>query len=110
MQTHLPPQTLIREKQMLRAVVAAALAIAAITSAALAQSSGNAACDDFVKKVEACLPKVPAAERGTYKEMVDQLKKQFTDVEFVRKSAVGHCTDLIKPNQKALSTFYGCTF
>jgi len=95
---------------MLRGLIAAAFGIAALTSAALAQSSGNAACDEFVKKVEACLPKIPAAERGTYKEMVDQLKKQFADVEFVRKSAVGHCTDLITPNQKALSTFYGCTF
>lgn len=55
---------------LLRRLIAAALGIAAITSAALAQSSGNAACDDFVKKVEACLPKIPAAERGTYTTLV----------------------------------------
>lgn len=95
---------------MPRAFVAAIFGIAALTSSALAQSSGDAACDDFVKKVEACLPKIPATERGTYKDMVDQLKKQFTEVGFVKQHAVGHCTNLIKPNQKALSTFYGCTF
>lgn len=95
---------------MVRIVVAATLGIAALMPAALAQSSGNALCDDYLKKLEACLPKIPEAQRGVYKEKLDAYKKAFTDIPEIRKLHEGLCIQEGPLWKKSLPMFYGCAF
>ena len=97
---------------MLRAAVAV-LAVTAIASAGLAQSGGNAACDDFLKKLEVCIDtKIPSTERDSYKSSLDSLKKAFagsTD-PMLKNFVETNCkatADQLKPT---LNKFYGCAF
>jgi hypothetical protein len=84
-----------------------ALCAATIATGAMAQSTGVAVCDDFLKKYEICVnTKLPADARDTHKGAIDQLRK--TIVNFVKspdgKSPAEHtCT-------AALLKLAGCTF
>ena len=58
-------------RQMLS--LAAGIALLAGVTTAHAQSTGIAACDDFLTKYDACVvSKVPEAQRAMYKTQIDQ--------------------------------------
>ena len=45
-----------------------------------AQTTGIAACDDVLKKFEACLAsRIPAAQKTTFQSQLDQMRKDFSD-------------------------------
>ena len=56
-------------------------ALLAGVTAAHAQSTGIAACDDFLTKYDACVvSKVPEAQRAMYKTQIDQTRKAWVDM------------------------------
>ena len=97
------------------------LSIAGITGVALlagvtashAQSTGIAACDDFLTKYDACIvSKVPEAQRAMYKTQIDQTRKAWIDMA---KNASAKATMETTCKQtldatKASLTAYGCSF
>jgi hypothetical protein len=45
-----------------------------------AQTTGVAACDDFLKKYEACIvSQAPAAAQSTFKEGIEKMRKSFLE-------------------------------
>ena len=60
-------------------VIAIASAFVTVTTRLSAQMTGIAACDDFLKKYEACATsKVPAAQRATLQGQFDQMRKAWS--------------------------------
>jgi len=56
------------------------LLMAGTVSSAQAQSTGIAACDDFLTKWDTCITsKLPAAQRGAYQAQIDQSRKLWLD-------------------------------
>jgi hypothetical protein len=61
--------------------LAAGIALLAGVTTAHAQSTGIAACDDFLTKYDACVvSKVPEAQRAMYKTQIDQTRKAWVDL------------------------------
>ena len=61
--------------------LAAGIALLAGVTTAHAQSTGIAACDDFLTKYDACVvSKVPEAQRAMYKTQIDQTRKAWVDM------------------------------
>lgn len=61
--------------------LAAGTALLAGVTAAHAQSTGIASCDDFLTKYDACVSsKVPEAQRAMYKTQIDQTRKTWIDL------------------------------
>jgi hypothetical protein len=95
--------------------------LAAITASALmmlstglsAQTVGIAACDDFLKKYEACVTsKIPAAQRATFQGQFDQMRKAWSDAAknpSTKASLEGACKQSAEQSKAAMSAF-GCTF
>jgi hypothetical protein len=93
------------------------LSLAGITGAALlagvtashAQSTGIAACDDFLTKYDACVvSKVPEAQRAMYKTQIDQTRKAWVDM--ARNASVKATCKQTMDATKASLTAYGCSF
>jgi hypothetical protein len=88
----------------MRRAIAAALSITAVTAAALAQSP---VCADYLKKLEACVPKMPEKERGQYKKILEGYKELFKGIP---EAAEGGCMIDGPRWKKDLPPLYGCTF
>jgi hypothetical protein len=62
-------------------VAGAVLLTIAVAGPARAQSTGIAACDDFLQKYDTCVTsKLPEAQRATYKAQLDQTRKMWLDM------------------------------
>ncbi|MET0406878.1 MAG: hypothetical protein ABW006_00770 [Hyphomicrobium sp.] len=96
----------------LAASIACAVLFAGVT-AAQAQSTGIAACDDFLTKYDACVvAKVPEAQRAMYKTQIDQTRKTWVDMAknpSVKSSMEATCKQTLDATKASL-TAYGCTF
>jgi hypothetical protein len=89
------------------------LALAAPSMAA--EKVGIAACDDFLDKYEVCVKdKVPAAQRASYGDQVNQLrstwKQMITSSPETKAELEGACKQMMESMKAALSGSYGCTF
>jgi hypothetical protein len=97
--------------QMLSLAAGAAL-LAGIT-AAHAQSTGIASCDDFLTKYDACVSsKVPEAQRAMYKTQIDQTRKTWVDLAknpAAKASMESTCKQTLDATKASL-TAYGCAF
>jgi hypothetical protein len=97
---------------MVRAAIVISAGLMVITAAS-AQTTGVAACDDFLKKYEACVTgKVPAAQRATFQTQLDQTRKTWTELAKnpQTKSALeGSCKQTIEQMKSAMQA-YGCSF
>jgi len=78
-----------------------------------AQTTGIAACDDFLKKWEACVTsKVPAAQKTTYQAQLDQMRKAWSDAAKTpnaKATLEPTCRQMGEQMKTAMSGF-GCTF
>jgi hypothetical protein len=78
-----------------------------------AQTTGIAACDDFLKKYDACLTsKVPATQRATFQGQLDQMRKAWADAAKnpgAKATLESSCRQSAEAMKSALSGF-GCTF
>jgi hypothetical protein len=94
-------------------VVGGVLAVFSLSTSAYAQSTGVAACDDFLKKYETCVTtKVPDAQRAAFKGQLDQTRKMWSDMakDANSKAALdGTCKQSAAQLSAALQGF-GCTF
>jgi len=92
--------------------LAAGIALLAGATTAHAQSTGIAACDDFLTKYDACIvSKVPEAQRAIYKTQIDQTRKAWIDLaKNSAKSTMEITCKQTLDATKASLTAYGCTF
>jgi hypothetical protein len=93
--------------------LAAGIALLAGVTTAHAQSTGIAACDDFLTKYDACIvSKVPEAQRAMYKTQIDQNRKAWIDLAKnpSAKSTMEITCKQTLDTTKASLTAYGCTF
>jgi hypothetical protein len=96
--------------------LAAGIAGAALligVSAANAQSTGIAACDEFLTKYDACVgSKVPEAQRATFKTQIDQTRKAWVDMAKnpTTKATMESTCKQTMDATKASLTAYGCSF
>jgi hypothetical protein len=78
-----------------------------------AQTTGIAACDDFLRKYDACVTtKVPAAQRTTFQGQLDQMRKAWSDAAKNPSTKAGlenACKQMADQMKAALSGF-GCSF
>lgn len=100
---------------MVRATLIAgsALSLTMFSSVLQAQTTGIAACDDFLKKYEACITgKVPAAQRPIFQGQFDQVRKAWSDMAknaSTKPSLEAACKQTGDQMKASLSSF-GCTF
>jgi hypothetical protein len=94
-------------------VVAAVAVLMSLTSGLAAQTVGIAACDDFLKKYEACVgTNVPEAQRTMFKGQFDQMRKTWSDAAKDPGSKTmleGTCKQSAEQMKMSMSSF-GCTF
>jgi hypothetical protein len=97
---------------MFRAAIVISAGLMVVTAAS-AQTTGVATCDDFLKKYEACVTgKVPAAQRATFQTQLDQTRKTWTELaKNPQTKAVleGSCKQTIEQMKTAMQSF-GCSF
>ena len=98
-----------------------ALSLAGITGAALlagvtasrAQSTGIAACDDFLTKYDACIvSKVPEEQRAMYKTQIDHTSKAWVDMaknSSAKATMEATCKQTSDAMKTSLTTL-GCSF
>jgi hypothetical protein len=96
------------------AIVAGALLFAiSFTTTGHAQSTGVAACDDFLEKYTTCVTsKLPAAAQSTYKAQLDQTRKMWLDMAKnpgAKSAMEASCKQTMDTMKTALSS-YGCSF
>ena len=98
-------------RQMLS--LAAVISLLAGVTTAHAQSTGIAACDDFLTKYDACVvSKVPEAQRAMYKTQIDQTRKAWIDIAknpSAKSTMEATCKQTLDATKASL-TAYGCTF
>jgi len=100
---------------MVRAVpiAAGAFLFCALGAGLSAQTTGIAACDDFLKKYEACVTtKVPAAQKTTYQGQLDQMRKAWADAAKnpgAKASLESSCRQMSEQMKAAMSGI-GCSF
>jgi hypothetical protein len=91
----------------------AAITLMLLGAQAGAQTIGIAACDDFLKKYEACVTsKVPAAQRATFQGQLDQMRKAWSDAAknaSAKPTLENGCKQSAEQMKTAMSGF-GCTF
>lgn len=91
----------------------AAIALVLLNTQLSAQTIGVAACDDFLKKYEACVTsKVPDAQRATFQAQFDQLRKAWSDAAknaSTKGTLETSCKQSAEQMKTAMSGF-GCTF
>jgi hypothetical protein len=82
-------------------------------TAANAQSTGIAACDDFLTKYDTCVTsKIPEAQRAMYKTQLDQTRKAWTDMSknaSAKATMEATCKQTLDAMKTSLSA-YGCSF
>ena len=92
-------------------IAGAALLIGGI--AANAQSTGIAACDEFLTKYDACVgSKIPEAQRATFKTQIDQTRKAWVDMAknpSTKATMESTCKQTMDATKASL-TAYGCSF
>ena len=94
-------------------VVAGVLAVVSLSAGAMAQSTGVAACDDFLKKYETCVTtKVPDAQRAIFKGQLDQTRKMWSDMakDASTKAALDSTCKQSATQMSAALQGFGCTF
>jgi hypothetical protein len=82
-------------------------------TAANAQSTGIAACDEFLTKYDACVgSKIPEAQRATFKTQIDQTRKAWVDMAKnpTTKTTMESTCKQTMDATKASLTAYGCSF
>jgi hypothetical protein len=93
--------------------LAAGIALLAGATTAHAQSTGIAACDDFLTKYDACVvSKVPEAQRAMYKTQIDQTRKAWVDMAknpSAKATMEATCKQTLDATKASL-TAYGCSF
>ena len=93
--------------------LAAGIALLAGATTAHAQSTGIAACDDFLTKYDACVvSKVPEAQRTMYKTQIDQTRKAWVDMAknpSAKAAMESSCKQTLDATKASLSAL-GCTF
>jgi hypothetical protein len=93
--------------------LAAGVALLAGVTTAHAQSTGIAACDDFLTKYDACVvSKVPEAQRAMYKTQIDQTRKAWVDMAknpSAKATMDSTCKQTLDATKASLSAF-GCSF
>jgi len=100
---------------MVRAASAAIAtsALVMLSTGLSAQTTGVAACDDFLKKYEACVTsKIPAAQKGMFQGQLDQMRKAWSDAAKapgVKETLEATCTQSAEQLKAAMSGF-GCSF
>jgi hypothetical protein len=96
----------------LAAGIAGAALLIGVT-AANAQSTGIAACDEFLTKYDACVgSKIPEAQRATFKTQIDQTRKAWVDMAKnpTTKATMESTCKQTMDATKASLTAYGCSF
>jgi hypothetical protein len=94
-------------------IVAGVLAALSLGTGAQAQSTGVAACDDFLTKYETCVTtKVPDAQRATFKGQLDQTRKMWSDMakDANTKAALDSTCKQSATQMSAALQGFGCTF
>ena len=93
--------------------LAAGMALLAGVTAAHAQSTGIASCDDFLTKYDACVvSKVPEAQRAMYKTQIDQTRKAWVDMAknpSVKATMESTCKQTLDATKASLTSL-GCSF
>ena len=104
------------ERGLFRSAFVVGAAFAAMTVAATAvraQSTGVAACDDFLAKYETCITsKIPGAQQATFKGQLDQTRKTWTDAAknaATKPSLEAVCKQSADQMKTSLQAF-GCVF
>ncbi|WOH69087.1 hypothetical protein [Bradyrhizobium sp. BWA-3-5] len=96
----------------LAAGIAGAVLLVGLT-AANAQSTGVAACDEFLTKYDACVgSKIPEAQRATFKTQIDQTRKAWVDMAknpSAKATMEATCKQTMDATKASL-TAYGCSF
>lgn len=94
-------------------LTAAALFVVAMAGPARSQSTGIAACDDFLQKYDTCVTsKLPEAQRATYKTQLDQTRKMWVDMAknpSAKPAMEGSCKQTMEAIKASLQSF-GCSF
>jgi hypothetical protein len=102
-----------RALPLLQAATGAALFAIAAAGPAHAQSTGVAACDDFLQKYDVCVTsKLPEAQRATYKAQLDQTRKTWIDMAknpSAKSTMEGTCKQTMDAMKASLQSF-GCSF
>jgi hypothetical protein len=94
-------------------VAGAVLLTIAVAGPARAQSTGIAACDDFLTKYDTCVTsKLPEAQRATYRAQLDQTRKVWLDMAKnpTTKSTMGETCKQTMEAMKASLQNFGCSF
>ena len=103
----------IRRALLLLNLTAAALFVIAAARPAHAQSTGIAACDEFLQKYDTCVTsKLPEAQRATYKAQLDQTRKMWVDMAknpSAKSTMEGTCKQTMDAIKTSLQSF-GCSF
>jgi hypothetical protein len=100
---------------MIRAAsaVTAASVFLILSTGLSAQTTGIAACDDFLKKYEACVTsKIPAAQKATFQTQLDQMRKAWSDAAknaAAKPTLESSCRQSAEQMKASMSAF-GCTF
>jgi hypothetical protein len=94
-------------------MTAAAFALMGLSAGLGAQTTGVAACDDFLKKYEACVTsKIPAAQKATFQAQLDQIRKAWTEAAktpATKATLENACKQSAEQMKTAMSGF-GCSF
>jgi len=103
----------MRRALLLLHLAGAALVAIAVAGPASAQSTGIAACDDFLQKYDSCVTsKLPEAQRATYKAQLDQTRKVWIDMAknpSAKSTMEGTCKQTMDAIKASLQSF-GCSF
>jgi hypothetical protein len=89
------------------------LALLAGMAAAQAQSTGIAACDDFLTKYDTCVSsKIPTEQQAMYKTQIDQTRKAWLDLAknpSTKATMEASCKQTMDATKASLTAF-GCSF
>jgi hypothetical protein len=102
-----------RRALLLLHLAGAALLTIALAGPARAQSTGIAACDDFLTKYDVCVTaKLPEAQRATYKVQLEQTRKAWLDMAKnpSAKSTMEQSCKQTSDAMKASLQSFGCSF
>lgn len=93
--------------------VTATSAFLVLSTGLSAQTTGIAACDDFLKKYEACVTsKIPAAQKTTFQAQLDQMRKAWSDAakNANAKATLESTCKQSAEQMKAAMAGFGCSF
>jgi len=94
-------------------IAAGAFVLMALNAGLGAQTTGIAACDDFLKKYEACVTsKVPAPQKATFQAQLEQMRKAWADAAKTpaAKANLESACKQSSDQMKAAMSGFGCTF